>query len=365
MRGDASKMRILKIITILFLICGVSLAARQIVLKFKLTNPEQVVLKPKIRVISAIPRDETGSYSLDYVVLLNNGESWAAGYNGKHTGTLFHSKDSGKSWETVKVSETGFNTKAVMFADAENGWAVGSNGLAVRTTNGGRSWESLNIPTKADLNAVDFFDSRIGYVGGDERYGNKFNDEVTGTVELHCTVDGGVTWRQCFKENEPSSVFQIVALSETEAFVLLDGTRMIRTDDQGRTWQSVPISAKVSALAFASDGVCWFVGTKGAFQYSADRGRTWEKASMLNQDLATRDWHSIGFNSDGVGLAVGENSALALTIDNGKTWEFLDLVKSDDLRGVRIQGVHGIILGAKNLYSLDLSEASGKSKLGS
>ena len=71
----------------------------------------------------------------------------------------------------------------------------------------------------------------------------------------------------------------------------------------------------------------------------------------------------MAFNSDGIGLAVGEDSTLALSIDNGKTWELLALIKSDDLRAVRIQGPDAIILGAQKLYSLDLSEAMIQSSL--
>ena len=269
-------MRVLKALIFLFLIGGVWLAARQIVLKFQSTKP-QVVTKPKVRIASAIPRNETGRYGLGDVFLLDNGESWAAGYDGQHTDTLFHSKDIGKTWQqSLNVSGTGYNTKSVMFADAANGWAVGVRGLAVRTTNGGKSWESLNISTKAELNAVHFFNSSIGYVAGYERFGNKFDDEVTGSVEIHCTVDSGETWHRCFKEDYPGAVFQIMALSKTEAFAILDGPRLLRTDDQGKSWQRVPVSG-VSSIAFAPNGVGWIVGGKGLFQSSSDRGRTWDK----------------------------------------------------------------------------------------
>ncbi len=136
-------MRFLKISILSLLIGGISLAAWQIVLKPQSVSPIQVVtkpvVKPKIRVVSSIPRHETGRYSLGEVFLLSNGEIWAAGYDGKRTGTLFHSKDLGSSWEVVKVSKTGYNTRAVMFVDEENGWAVGVSGLAVQTTDGGKS----------------------------------------------------------------------------------------------------------------------------------------------------------------------------------------------------------------------------------
>lgn len=358
-------MRVIKILAVLLMVGGVTLATHQVVSRMRAQSREQVETKPKIRVVSATPRDETGRYNLGQVTLLNNGQSWAAGYDGQRTDMLFHSRDLGRTWQSAKVAETGYNTRSVMFADAENGWAVGVQGLAVRTKNGGKSWESLNIPTKAELNAVRFFDSRIGYVAGYTRLRkneNKFDDEVTDSVEIHCTEDGGATWRQCYKEDGPSEVHQIVAPSEAEAFVVLDGTRLIRTDDQGRTWQDVPVSGNhLASIAFASERVLWVVGRKGIFQSTSDHGKTWDKPSPLNRGLTEKDWNAIAFNRDGIGLAVGEDGALAITIDNGKTWELSESIKSDDLRGVQLQGTDAIVLGAQKLYSLNLSEAMSQS----
>jgi photosystem II stability/assembly factor-like uncharacterized protein len=352
-------MRVIKVLIFLFLIAGVSVAARQLVLKLQSDSSIKRETKPKIHLVSVIPKDENGQYGLADVFLLDNGEYWAAGYDGQHTDTLFHSKDMGKTWtQSMQVSGTGYNTKAVMFTDSDNGWAVGVSGLAVRTGNGGKSWESLKLSTDAELNVVNFFNSNIGYVGGHKQFVDKFNDEVTGSVEIHCTVDNGTTWNQCYKEDEPGIVFQIIALSETEAFAVLDGTRLIRTNDQGKSWQSVPVSSRyVSSIAFAPNGVGWIVGEKGSFQCSLDRGRTWEKPATLNKNLARQDWNAVAFNSDGIGLAVGEGSALAITIDNGRTWELLVLINSDDLRSVRVQGSKAIILGTRSAYALDLADA--------
>lgn len=352
-------MKLLKVFSLLCLIGGVSLAAREIVLKFQSTGSEQVVAKPKIRVVVTIPRNETGRYDLEDVIMLDNGEYWAAGYDGQRTDMLFHSKDMGRTWQSVKVAETGYNTRSVMFADAENGWAVGVYGLAVRTIDGGKSWETLNISTTAELNAVNFSNSEVGYIGGYKRFRknpDKWDDEVTGNVEIHCTEDGGATWRQCYKEDGPSEVHQIVALSETEAFVVLDGTRLIRTNDQGVTWESVPISANhVSSIAFAPNGDGWIVGKKGTFQFTSDRGRSWGKPSGMNEYLAQADWNSIAFSINGIGLAVGEGGALALSIDNGKTWEVVEINRADDFRLVRIHGTDVVVLGAKNLYLLSIN----------
>ena len=48
-------------------------------------------------------------------------------------------------------------------SNANTGWAVGENGLILKTTNGGVSWETQNSPTFELLNAVSFVDESYGW----------------------------------------------------------------------------------------------------------------------------------------------------------------------------------------------------------
>jgi len=353
-------MRIARIMILVMLVGAASIAARQLMLK---SRHDQ---KP-IEIVSSVPRSETGKYDLGDVALLENGDAWAVGYDGEHVDRLYFSNDKGKTWNPVDVPGTGFTMHAITFSDSQHGWAVGGNGLIIRTRDGGKSWELLKPPTRteaevrvSDLHAVHFANASIGYVAGNERHGNKTSDEVWGSVEIFCTKDGGETWRQCYKLDEPYSVFQITTVSESRAFVSL-GDRLMRTDNQGETWQEIKLSAKyISSVAFAADGSGWLVGSHGVFQHSTDGGNTWQQPPSLTQDFVNHDWWAIAFNSNGIGLAVGDNSVLALTIDNGKTWELQTSIKSDHLRAVRIQDSRAVILGAQNAYSIDVSPANAQ-----
>jgi len=357
-------MRIVKVVILVLAVSVVSIAGRQLiqrrssVAKVTATKPEAV--RQAIEVVSSVPRSETGKYGLSDISLLDNGDAWAVGYD-----RMYFSSDRGKTWKAMDVPGTGFTLTAITFSDSQHGWAVGSNGLIIRTRDGGKTWELLKRPTRtgdnvrvSDLHAVHFANSSVGYVAGHKRYGNKTSDEVWGSIEIFCTRDGGDSWRQCYKENEPSSVFQIVTVSESEAFAVLDGVRLIKTDDLGNTWRQVPLSSKnVFSIAFAPNGVGWIVGNKGCFQRSDDGGKTWQQPASLSQDFVNRDWEAIAFNSSGIGLAVGENSALALTIDNGRTWELQTSITGDHLRAIRMQGSRAVILGALNAYSIEVSQA--------
>lgn len=349
-------MRVCRRIALLLIIATVSLADGQFALRTRARGSKHVQVVPKVEIISAIPRNETGRYGLGDIALLDNGEAWAVGYDGEHTDRVYHSTGAGKVWQSVVVPGNGFTFKAVTFVDSQHGWAVGGNGLLIRTTNGGKFWKLLKAPTSSELHSVHFFNSRIGYVAGREGVRNPITDEVKGSVEILCTKDGGETWRGCYKEDEPGSVFHIATLSESQAFVVLDGNHLIRTDDQGETWRQVQVSAKyIFSIAFAPNGVGWLVGNGGCFQRSDDGGKSWQEPASLRQGFASKDWEAVSFNSDGVGLAVGEKGALAVTTDNGKTWQLQETAIQDDLRVVRLRGSHAVILGAKKAYSIGVS----------
>ena len=93
-----------------------------------------------------------------------------------------HPTSSTRPGRPTLVGYLSVRVNAVSFADARRGWAVGSGGLVLATTDGGRSWRVQQSGTESNLFDVKFFDEREGRaVGGDG-------------VAIH-TTDGGATWR--------------------------------------------------------------------------------------------------------------------------------------------------------------------------
>ncbi len=84
----------------------------------------------------------------------------STGYICGHSGTLLKTTDAGRSWQTIREGG-GLGSKnqpfrAVWFVSAEKGYLVGDHGLFWRTENGGRDWTSLaGLPESAD--AADIF----------------------------------------------------------------------------------------------------------------------------------------------------------------------------------------------------------------
>ncbi|KVT67941.1 WD40/YVTN/BNR-like repeat-containing protein [Burkholderia ubonensis] len=103
---------------------------------------------------------------------------------------------------------------------------------------------------------------------------------------------------------------------------------ILLSDDDGRTWRQsrrVPVSATLSAVAFADAQHGWAVGQWGVILATADGGETWEKQRIdtsVDQPL-----FSVIFTDARDGIAVGLWSLMLQTHDGGRTWTRTTLPK--------------------------------------
>jgi len=303
----------------------------------------------KLRLVPVVQYQNT-EYSF-YDVALVDDEAWAVGLNDHDPRRIYRSKNNGGSWEVIDIPSPGFTLRAISFSDRRNGWAVGGYGTIMRTSDGGNSWQQLKRPTEADLVSVTFVNDKVGYMGGSKAgFDRSINRMIYGVVILR-TTDGGQSWRICYEDDRSEYVGRILALSESDAFVIVD--RPLITADGGKTWQPVEANrADLGSIAFTSDGTGYAVSRSGNFYRSLDKGKTWRSLNVP-QSLLQRQWWSIDFADANRGLAVGNGGAIALTDDGGKTWSEIKTPIQENLMGVRLRGQSGLILGSQNVYRLE------------
>ena len=80
-------------------------------------------------------------------------------------GLILRTTDGGTNWIPQTSGTTNF-LNDVSFTDANNGTAVGDNGTILRTTNGGTNWAPQTSNTTNNLNGVSFTDANTGTVVG-------------------------------------------------------------------------------------------------------------------------------------------------------------------------------------------------------
>jgi photosystem II stability/assembly factor-like uncharacterized protein len=98
-----------------------------------------------------------------------------------HDFRLYRTGDGGQHWDACQGPSATPAIHAFVFRTPTQGWAAAAGGVVLRTTDGCASWQAVQTPSTADLNAVQFLDMNYGWAVGDE-----------GTVLK--TTDGGLTW---------------------------------------------------------------------------------------------------------------------------------------------------------------------------
>lgn len=95
---------------------------------------------------------------------------------------LLMASTAGKSqnWVTLNTGTTE-DLKALQFLDANTGFAAGSNGTLIKTSDGGSNWTIIPTGITQTIRSLFFYDAMNGWLGADNG------------ILLH-TVDGGNNW---------------------------------------------------------------------------------------------------------------------------------------------------------------------------
>ncbi len=224
---------------------------------------------------------------------------WIGGSNG----TIIKTLNGGKTWTTYKVPHAdSLDFRDIHVIDKQNALAMSAglsqNGKAkiFRTSDGGNHWETVYVTSQHGvfLDGLAFWDKNNGICQG---------DPINGRFFMLKTTDGGRTWQELPKENQP------VAL-ENEACFAASGTSLI-TNEKGVA----------------------YIGTGGAefarVIKTTDYGNTWEYIVTPLKAGPTSGIFGINFWSKKNGMAVGgdykqtsmEGQNVLLTTDGGETWQ--------------------------------------------
>jgi photosystem II stability/assembly factor-like uncharacterized protein len=228
-------------------------------------------------------------------------------------------------------------------------WAAGggptTDGVVVRTVDGGQSWQDITPPGGAvrAFHDVEAFDRNHAVVlavgqGQDSR--------------IYRTDDGGASWQLAFENQELDAFYDCMAFFDDRRGLALsdpvDGKfRILATGDGGRTWRVAPTGGMPPAMTdeFAhASGTClvtngpldaWFgtapaPGSNLRVFHTRDGGRTWMAVTTPIPAEPTFGITSLSFRDRQHGLAVSGGSldtdapsVVAGTADGGETWSRL------------------------------------------
>ncbi len=236
---------------------------------------------------------------------------------------------------------------AVQFVDANEGWAVGDEGVIWHSIDGGAHWERQPSGVRGSLRSLHFLNPYTGWVAGREELPGGRSAGV-----LLYTDDGGIRWHRVLLGALPGlNVVRFV--DERTGYAAGDGddlfpSGVFATSDSGRTWQPVPGPRATSWLAadFGPDGGA----LAGAWNRVATlhNGRT----SAIDQDtLAGRALRGLRLRGDD-GIAVGQGGLILVSSGSHHTaWRFAPvelpspILAAWDFHAVGGAGAHVWVVG--------------------
>jgi photosystem II stability/assembly factor-like uncharacterized protein len=167
-------------------------------------------------------------------------------------------------------------------------WACGSNGVILRSGDGGKTWKRLHVDDgdKLDFRGIRSFGAATAYV---------MSVGENGSSRIYKTGDSGETWRLQYSDKRKEFFLDaLVCSSEKNCFTVsdpIDGKFLLLHTEDGQHWKELPRDAMPAALpgegVFAASNsalaICGghelFFGTGGPSVrvfHSADAGRSWK-----------------------------------------------------------------------------------------
>jgi len=247
-----------------------------------------------------LSQDSTSENRALFMIDANNG--WAIG------GKVYYTNDGGLNWNEKEI-EPGItqNFSDIYFVNINYGWLIGNN--SYKTQDAGNTWTKMAIDTGQSnryVSKVFFADFNTGYIAA--YYG-----------KLLKSTDGGDSWNQL---NIPNLKYGPSALFFTDAntgWLTSSGesTKVFHTFDGGNNFieQTHTAMGQLLDIFFISPQEGWIVGNAGTIMHTIDGGTTWQ-----NQFVKTNgNFRRVSFVTNKIGwvLGSGTKGSVLLYTDTG------------------------------------------------
>ncbi|PKQ29066.1 MAG: hypothetical protein CVT60_07270 [Actinobacteria bacterium HGW-Actinobacteria-10] len=254
---------------------------------------------------SAVPTDMgTITANLRCVTFVDSAIGYAAG----SSGVIIKTTDAGNTWYLVRSGGTGddYDLRSISFLDENNGWAISLTGRVLRTQNAGASWTEIS----GDLGG-DFY--------GQERIYDTHFTESTGFAVGGASLTQPAVWT--------STKGGVGSWYQTSVSPVLLGSYWPAGTNSGEVVYPKDGLGYFYGLDFVpgSSALAWAVGQdvlkspylSVIWNYDASRsGLQWVQQTVTG----TGKFYDVAFGNATNGIVVGDTGQIRYTKDAGKTW---------------------------------------------
>ncbi len=277
----------------------------------------------------------------------------STGWIGGTDGIILKTTDAGESWQLQHKGQEGDIVRVVRFLNAKTGFALASTynqGFLYRTNDGGTTWVAdpalrdtalTDSVTFSDITFTPFGDSLYIWLTG----GGDTGTPIAYHQYVYVSKDTGRTWTSF--SSLPSipylTVFKLLFFTPTFG-VLSGGNVLCRTTDGGKTWDQFRIGPETDSdfyvFQFFNPDSGIFIGKRfiDASSYfligkTHDGAKTWAIDSTSTfTPLST----NIYFINENLGFSVSFNDGISQTTDSGMNWN----VVYQGANGFPLFGIH-------------------------
>lgn len=254
-----------------------------------------------------------------------------------------------------QTSGTFENLNGIYMVNSSTAYAVGNNGIVLKTTNGGQTWVQKNVPASTNNLSVYFQSAMTGFVGNQN-------------AMVYKTVDGGDNW----EVNGSASTYAITSVCFTSALTGYCGdhySNIQKSTDDGQTWWTLTTTPGYDAkLFFMNDNRGYAVDNYGYFYTTSNGGYNWTNVRVSTDTLS-----SVYFITSTIGYVAGDSGRVFKTTNGGTNWNLLTTGTTVKLNSLYVQnlneiyacGNYGTIMYSSNGGTSWIGETHGTNNLNS
>ncbi|WP_442267285.1 YCF48-related protein [Tenacibaculum sp. ZS6-P6] len=224
-------------------------------------------------------------------------------------GNYYKTTDFGDNWSYISSVNHFSYCSGSYFVSENLGYSIGGGiGDVFKTTDGGVSWDKLDINVDEGLRSIFFINNNVGFISGG------FNQK-----KVMKTTNGGNTWSQVSDQLFGNIQFT----SDLVGYGNRKGNSygaIYKTIDGGNTWRiSVELEGEdINDFHFVDENNGYFVGDQGLIYKTNDGGTNWEKLKI------PYEWYTqVKFYSKNIGYVADEDGLLYKTQNGGISWEYV------------------------------------------
>ncbi|HMQ79918.1 MAG TPA: YCF48-related protein [Ignavibacteria bacterium] len=228
----------------------------------------------------------------------NSSTGWGCGFTGK----IFKTENGGGQWSTVTVGTEAF--RDILFVNQSTGLVCGDIGRLYKSTNGGANWTAKNPGTTLTLRSIANYNSNWFWMGG--------GDGSEGVIVR--STNGGDSWSTMQTFDRPIEKIQFV--NSTTGFASSD-SRVYKSTNSGVNWVDInlPTSGYFLTFHMANANIGYASNWDNTYK-TMDGGATWFEQNTVLPNTSMND---IEFapGSTSVGWMCGTDGAMVYTNNSG------------------------------------------------